>query len=148
MTMPIGGGDMPVVISLLNSLSGVAAALAGFIILNNVLVVAGCLVGAAESSSPMIMCKAMNRSLGNVLFSGFGATAQAAGEVGGEMKPRPWMTPTSCSRPRKAWSSSPATAWPSPRPSTPSRNSPICSKTTARKSASPSTRSPAACPAT
>jgi H+-translocating NAD(P) transhydrogenase subunit beta len=86
MTLPIGGGDMPVVISLLNSLSGVAASMAGFIILNNVLVVAGCLVGASGIILTMIMCKAMNRSIGNVLFSGFGATTQAAGEVGGEMK--------------------------------------------------------------
>ncbi len=86
MTLPIGGGDMPVVISLLNSLSGIAATMAGFIILNNVLVVAGCLVGASGIILTMIMCKAMNRSIGNVLFSGFGATAQAAGSVTGEMK--------------------------------------------------------------
>ena len=86
MTLPIGGGDMPVVISLLNSLSGIAASMAGFIILNNVLVVAGCLVGASGIILTMIMCKAMNRTIGNVLFSGFGATAQSAGEVRGEMK--------------------------------------------------------------
>lgn len=86
MTLPIGGGDMPVVISLLNSLSGVAASMAGFIILNNVLVVAGCLVGASGIILTMIMCKSMNRTIGNVLFSGFGATAQASGEVQGEMK--------------------------------------------------------------
>jgi NAD(P) transhydrogenase subunit beta len=86
MTIPIGGGDMPVVISLLNSLSGIAASMAGFIILNNVLVVAGCLVGASGIILTMIMCKSMNRTIGNVLFSGFGATVQAAGEVKGEMK--------------------------------------------------------------
>jgi NAD(P) transhydrogenase subunit beta len=86
MTLPIGGGDMPVVISLLNSLSGIAASMAGFIILNSVLVVAGCLVGASGIILSMIMCKAMNRSIGNVLFSGFGATTQAAGAVQGEMK--------------------------------------------------------------
>jgi NAD(P) transhydrogenase subunit beta len=86
MTLPIGGGDMPVVISLLNSLSGIAASMAGFIILNNVLVVAGCLVGASGIILTMIMCKSMNRTIGNVLFSGFGATVQAAGEVKGEMK--------------------------------------------------------------
>ena len=86
--MPIGGGDMPVVISLLNSCSGLAACAAGFVINNNVLVVAGCLVGASGLILTVIMCKAMNRTLPNVLFSGFGATTQAsAGESTGELKP-------------------------------------------------------------
>ena len=86
--IPIGGGDMPVVIALLNSFSGLAAAAAGFVILNNVLIVAGCLVGASGLILTIIMCKAMNRTLGNVLFGGFGATSSATGaEVEGEMKP-------------------------------------------------------------
>lgn len=86
--MPIGGGDMPVVISLLNSCSGLAASAAGFVIQNNVLIVAGCLVGASGLILTVIMCKAMNRTLSNVLFSGFGATAQASGsESTGELKP-------------------------------------------------------------
>ena len=88
--MPIGGGDMPVVIALLNSLSGLAASAAGFVISNNVLIVAGCLVGASGLILTVIMCKAMNRTLGNVLFSGFGAAsgnAAAAGGEGGELKP-------------------------------------------------------------
>lgn len=86
--MPIGGGDMPVVISLLNSFSGLAAAAAGFVILNNVLIVAGCLVGASGMILTIIMCKAMNRNLANVLFSGFGASTQkGADETEGEMKP-------------------------------------------------------------
>lgn len=85
--MPIGGGDMPVVVSLLNSLSGLAASAAGFVIKNNVLIVAGCLVGASGLILTIIMCKAMNRTLWNVLFSGFGATESSSGTQEGEMKP-------------------------------------------------------------
>jgi len=85
--MPIGGGDMPVVISLLNSLSGIAASAAGFVIQNNVLIVAGCLVGASGVILTVIMCKAMNRTLANVLFSGFGSSEESSGEgEHGEMK--------------------------------------------------------------
>lgn len=86
--MPIGGGDMPVVISLLNSCSGLAASAAGFVIQNNVLIVAGCLVGASGLILTVIMCKAMNRTLAEVLFSGFGATGQSSGGTStGELKP-------------------------------------------------------------
>ena len=86
--MPIGGGDMPVVISLLNSLSGIAAAFAGLLLLNNVLIVAGSLVGASGLILTIIMAKAMNRTIGNILFVGYASASSSKSEgEQGEVKP-------------------------------------------------------------
>ena len=78
--LPIGGADMPVVISLLNAFTGLAAAAAGFALDNVVLIVAGTLVGSSGTILTLEMSRAMNRSIGNLLFSGFGAVSASAGE--------------------------------------------------------------------
>ena len=94
MALPIGGADMPVVISLFNALTGIAVALDGFALVNGPLgdagyamVIAGTLVGAAGSLLTLLMAKAMNRSVGNVLFGAFGAVEETGTTMKGSMKP-------------------------------------------------------------
>ncbi len=88
MTLPIGGADMPVVISLYNALTGLAVAFEGFVLDNAAMIIAGTVVGSAGTLLTQLMAKAMNRSLGNVLFSGFGDSSGggATGETTGAMK--------------------------------------------------------------
>jgi len=87
MVLPIGGADMPVVVSLLNSYAGLAASATGFAIGNTVLIICGALDGASGFLLSVLMSKAMNRSFGNVIFGAFGAAPESAGElVTGEMK--------------------------------------------------------------
>ena len=87
MTLPIGGADMPVVISLYNALTGLAVAFEGFVLNNNAMIIAGTVVGSAGTLLTQLMARAMNRSLANVLFSGFGDVEGEASEVTGSMKP-------------------------------------------------------------
>ncbi len=87
LTLPIGGADMPVVISLFNAFTGVAVALDGFALTNYAMVIAGTLVGAAGSMLTVLMARAMNRSISNVLFSAFGATEEKGTAVQGALKP-------------------------------------------------------------
>src|SRR6186713_2815974 len=87
MTLPIGGADMPVVISLYNALTGLAVAFEGFVLNNAAMIIAGTVVGSAGTLLTQLMAKAMNRGLGNVLFSGFGESGAASTTaVTGSMK--------------------------------------------------------------
>ena len=94
LVIPIGGADMPVVIALLNSYSGLAASAAGFAVNNTILIIAGALVGASGLILTSIMCRAMNRSIFNVMFGGFGATAEVTSATAGGGGARPVRSAT------------------------------------------------------
>jgi NAD(P) transhydrogenase subunit beta len=88
MTLPIGGADMPVVISIYNAFTGLAVGLGGFVLQNPALMIAGMVVGAAGTLLTLLMAKAMNRSVSNILFTNFGAvTKQKQGDIKGSLKP-------------------------------------------------------------
>ena len=136
MTLPIGGADMPVVISLLNSFTGTAVAMAGFVLNNPVLIIAGALVGASGAILTKLMADAMNRSILNIMLGGFGGGEGTRGRRGRRtrrLRPRGlrWTTPrSSWPTPRRSsWSRATASPW--PRPSTTSASSPSCSRTAA-----------------
>ena len=146
----IGGGDMPVVVSMLNSYSGWAAAASGFLLDNDLLIVTGALVGSSGAYLSYIMCQAMNRSFISVIAGGFGIEAESDDDTDyGEHREINAEDAAELLRERLVGDHhARATAWRSPRRSTRSPTSPASCASAASTCASASTRSPAACPGT
>jgi len=156
MVLPIGGADMPVVISLLNSFTGLAVAADGFTIDNIAMIVAGTLVGSSGTLLTLLMCKAMNRPVTNVFVQRI-RLRQLRRQGRQRRHRRPWRKTVKPIQADEAalllvtpnrLSSCPVTAWPSRRRSIRCANFPMNSASVAWKSALPSIPSPAACPAT
>ena len=149
--LPIGGADMPVVISLLNAFTGLAAAATGFELENNVLIVSGMLVGASGTFLTIMMGQAMNRSIANVLFGAFGQIAPVRGGGRCERKRRPGALRDHRRRGRDARLCAQGRlrarvrAWPSPRLSTTCVRSRTCSSRAASRCRTRSIRSPGGC---
>ncbi len=132
LVIPIGSADMPVVMSLLNSYAGLAAAATGFVLSNNVLIIAGTLDGFSGFILSVLMCKAMNRSITNVLFGGFGSVmAEASTSTGGVMREISIDDAAMQLAFANRVSSFPATAWPPRKRSTPFANWPSYSRAAA-----------------
>ena len=142
MTLPIGGADMPVVISLLNSFTGTAVAMAGFVLDNPVLIIAGALVGASGAILTKLMADAMNRSVMNIMIGGFGGgdddRGAAAGAGGSVREIGADDVAIQLAYAQLGDHRARATASPSPRPSTPSASWPSCSSEGASTSSTPS----------
>ena len=147
MTLPIGGADMPVVISIYNAFTGLAVGLGGYVLQNPAMMIAGMVVGAAGMLLTLLMAKAMNRSVANVLFTNFGeAPKHKHGAIKGSLKPVEAATPaSSCATPRRS-SSCPATVSPSRKASRSSTSSSSCCRPRASRSSSPSIQWRGACP--
>ena len=151
--LPIGGADMPVVISLLNAFTGLSAAAAGIALDNSALIVGGIIVGASGSILTSLMAEAMNRSIANIFKGGFGGVSVAPG-AGADGEEKPVRSTDAAdvaiqlSYAEQGRRGARATAWRSPRPSTPCASWPTSWRSAASRSTTRSTRSPAACPAT